>query len=1082
MLWLASLGLAAVTCLSGFAAKSYATANESVDHTLEVVAVADDWLVTLYDAHTGARGYALSGDRASLEPYERAFREEPAIATRLKRLVSDNPSQIKNVAEADRHAKEVMRGARMLVERADAGRRSEAEAWVASGQSMRLMEAFRNDWTRVRREEERLLVERRSDMRARAVLTVVAALVLAGASFSLLWLAWSLQHDRTRTLDRKAREARERLQALSDVAAALSRVRTVAEVAEETVSEGMRVAAADICTLYVANDAATTLELVADRGVAPGVLERIRRLSRADEGPAFRALDSGKPTFVESDDEYRALYPELAEAKIEGRRARAFFSAPLVVEGKPVGLLGMGFYEPRRFSVDDRKLVETLAQQCAEALLRASRLEREDDALRWFTTTLRSIGDAVIATDERGSVTFMNAVAETLTGWHESDARGRPLDEVFAIFSEETRQAVESPVARVLREGTVVGLANHTVLRSRRGIEIPIDDSGAPIRSETGRMLGVVLVFRDVTREKRERARREFLAKAGEALVSSLDYEETLATIARLAVPTIADWCAVEIVEPGAAYTRQAAVAHVDPSKVKFAEEIGKRYPPDPNARSGVPEVIRSGKAELYEEIPVALIEAAAQDADHLRLLRDLRLESGVVVPLRAHGRTHGAMTFVYAESGRRYTREDLEFATDFARRAAMAIENAIAHKEVEERRAEEHRLRADAEVASRAKDEFLAMVSHELRTPLNAILGWTVMLRRRAPTADNDRALAIIERNANSQAKLIADVLDVSRVISGKLTLNLGPTNVNDAITAALETVVPAADAKSIRIAIELSVDLPAITADADRVQQIVWNLLSNAVKFSPKGSTVSLRSYRTGSEVCVDVSDSGEGIRAEALPYIFEAFQQADVSTTRRHGGLGLGLAIVKQLVGAHGGTVRAESEGEGKGATFHVTIPARSAIPAITEVPRAASTQVPANAPSPVRLDGLRVLVVDDEADSLGLVRETLREWGAEVHTAGSAAEALEKFATVRPDVLVSDIGMPGEDGYALLRKIRTLSATHGGRTPAVALTAYARAEDAQRAFAAGYQMHVAKPASPDELLSVVANLGGRSLATS
>jgi signal transduction histidine kinase/CheY-like chemotaxis protein len=616
------------------------------------------------------------------------------------------------------------------------------------------------------------------------------------------------------------------------------------------------------------------------------------------------------------------------------------------------------------------------------------------------------------------------------------------------------------------------------VLRSKRGLEIPIDDSGAPIRNERGEIIGVVLVFRDVTREKGERARREFLAKAGDALVSSLDYGTTLATIARLAVPAIADWCAVEILDPGATASRQAVVAHVDPSKVRFAEELGRRYPPDPKATTGVPQVIRSGKPELYPEIPAALLEAAAQDEEHLKLIRELRLESGMVVPLKAHGRIHGAMTFVYAESGRRYSEDDLAFAQDFARRAAMAIDNALALREVEASRSKEQRLRSDAEIASRAKDEFLAMVSHELRTPLNAILGWAVMLRRRSPSAESDRALAIIERNAQAQAKLIEDVLDVSRIISGKLTLSLSPTNIADAITAAMETVAPAAEAKHITIAAELATDVPPITADADRVQQVVWNLLSNAVKFSPKGGTVSLRAYRNGSEVCIEVKDTGEGIRPDALPYIFEAFQQADVSTTRRHGGLGLGLAIVKQLVQAHGGTVRAESEGDGKGALFLVVIPARSAVPAITDAPRAPSIDAVTNPLPAPRLDGLKVLVVDDEADALGLVREALRDGGAEVHTASSASEAMMKFESVRPDVLVSDIGMPGEDGYSLVRRVRALPPAAGGRTPAVALTAYARVEDAQRAFAAGYQMHVAKPAPPEKLLNVVANLGGRS----
>jgi signal transduction histidine kinase len=453
-----------------------------------------------------------------------------------------------------------------------------------------------------------------------------------------------------------------------------------------------------------------------------------------------------------------------------------------------------------------------------------------------------------------------------------------------------------------------------------------------------------------------------------------------------------------------------------------------------------------------------------------------------MVVPLLAGGRVHGAMTFVHAESKRRYDQEDLAFAEDFARRAAMAIENSLALRAQEEGREKERRLRSDAEVASRAKDEFLAMVSHELRTPLNAILGWAVILRRRDPNAETDRALAVIERNAQSQAKLIEDVLDVSRIISGKLSLSLGSTSFGDAVTAALDTVSPSAQAKDISISVDIATDLPPITADADRIQQIVWNLLSNAVKFTPKGGNIGVRTYREGSEVLVVVRDSGEGIGAEALPFIFELFQQADGSTTRRHGGLGLGLAIVKQLVNAHGGTVRAESAGAGRGATFVVSIPARAAVPAVSKSARTTTPDVPLELLAPPRLDGLRVLVVDDEEDALALVCEALRDCGAEVQSAASVAQALDEFSRRPPDVLVSDIGMPGEDGYSLVRKIRALSAAQGGRTPAVALTAYARAEDAQRAFAAGYQMHVAKPASPEKLLSVVANLGGRSLEPS
>jgi PAS domain S-box-containing protein len=808
--------------------------------------------------------------------------------------------------------------------------------------------------------------------------------------------------------------------------------------------------------------------------VAPAVLEKIRRITETSAGSpgTFATLRSGAAIWAESESDYAGVYPRLAEMKTRERRARAFWSLPLVVEGRPVGLLGMGYYAPRAFTPEDRVFIETFTKQCAQALLRATHLEREDEANRRFATTLRSIGDAVIATDPEGCVTFMNAVAERLTGWPSNEARGRPLSEVFSIFSERTRQVVESPVERVLREGKVVGLANHTILRSRQGVEVPIDDSAAPIRDESGRLSGVVLVFRDVTDEKRQHARREFLSRAGEALVSSLDYRTTLGTVAQFAVPELADWCAVNILEAGARVSEQVAVAHVDPGKVKFARELGERYPPDPNATTGVPQVIRSGKSELYAEIPLPLLEAGAQDAEHLRIIRDLHLESAMVVPLRGHARTLGSMTFVYADSGRRYTEADLAFAEDFARRAVMAIENAMAMKSLEEAQAKERALRREAEVANRGKDEFLATVSHELRTPLNAILGWTMTLRTRNLPPEIDRPLAIIERNAHAQTKLVEDVLDVSRIVSGKLALNLGPTDVSEAVEAAIETVAPAAEAKGISVSHDVAAGPLMITADAQRLQQVIWNLLTNAVKFTPKGGTVSARAFNVGSDICVRVSDTGEGIRPEVLPLVFEPFQQADSSITRRHGGLGLGLAIVKHIVTAHGGTVRAESEGEGKGASFEVRLPARVAATTV-----GSPAGVEGSRPMP-RLDGLRLLVVDDEDDARTLVGTVLGEQGAEIHLAASASEALTLLGQIRPDVVVSDIGMPHMDGYALIRTIRALSPASGGRTPAVALTAYARSEDAQLAFAAGFQMHVTKPIEPAQLATVVANLGGRT----
>jgi PAS domain S-box-containing protein len=1069
----AALGLGAVIVLSALAAASYVSANRWVDHTLEVQKQADEWTIALLESGTAVRGYVVSGQPDLLAPYDAAARRERVEAATVRGLVVDNPVQAQNVEAADHDAQEAMKRFRELVALMNAGRREEALALVATGDGQRTIDTFRVDAQHIRAEEDERLVARRSRVDALALVALVGGLLLVLASIALLVVASTLQTRRAELLDKLEKEARRRLEALAEIASALAAVRTRAQVAEVVVDQGMRIAGADTCTLYMLDEAGLALELIGDRGVAPEVIGKIRRLTETSGNPqTFATLRSGEAMWVETASDYVARFPTIARMKSEGPRAEAFWSMPLIVEGRPVGLVGMGFYGPRQFPVEERAFVETFTKQCAQALLRATHLEREDEARRWFAVTLRSIGDAVIATDPDGRVTFMNAVAERLTGWRDGEARGQNLDEVFCILSEQTRQVAESPVAKVLREGKVVGLANHTVLRSKEGRESPIDDSAAPILDEGGRLFGVVLVFRDVTDEKREQVRREFMARAGEALVSSLDYRTTLSTVAQFAVPELADWCAVEIVEAAGKPPQQVAVAHVDPAKVHFARELGERYPPNPDAHTGAPEVIRTGKSQLYSEIPAALLEAGAQDAEHLRIIRDLKLESAMVVPLKGHVRTLGAMTFVYAESGRRYSEADLAFAEDFARRAAMALENAMAMKEVEDARAREHRLRGEAEIANRAKDEFLATVSHELRTPLNAILGWTLTLRGRNQEPEVDRPLAIIERNARAQTKLIEDVLDVSRIISGKLVLNLGSTSLAEAVEASIETVTPAAAAK--RIAITSRVDDRSLTivADMERLQQVVWNLLTNAVKFTPKDGEVSLQAYREGSDICISVRDTGEGIRPEALPLVFEPFQQADASTTRRHGGLGLGLAIVKHIVTAHGGTIHAESDGEGKGATFVVRLPARSAVPAL-----GARTTPAGVRPSP-RLDGLRILVIDDEEDARMLVAAVLCEQGADVHVAGSAAEALEKLALVRPDVVVSDIGMPLMDGYSLIQKIRALPPALGGRTPAVALTAYARAEDAQRAFAAGYQMHVAKPIEPSYLATVVANLGGRS----
>jgi PAS domain S-box-containing protein len=392
-----------------------------------------------------------------------------------------------------------------------------------------------------------------------------------------------------------------------------------------------------------------------------------------------------------------------------------------------------------------------------------------------------------------------------------------------------------------------------------------------------------------------------------------------------------------------------------------------------------------------------------------------------------------------------------------------------------------EQAARAEADAANHAKDEFLAVLSHELRTPLNAVYGWARMLRAgELREAAEKRALEAIERNANAQVQLIDDLLDVSRIVTGKMRLTVRPVDLRTVVEAALDTVRPAAEAKGIRIQSVLDSRAASITGDPDRLQQVVWNLLMNAVKFTPKGGRIQAHLQRVDSRVEIVVSDTGQGIAPEILPLVFDRFRQGDSSSTRTHTGLGLGLALVKHLVELHGGTVGAHSAGEGRGATFIVTLPL-----SIAEIPAGPTPRLHPTATSTVfgppaaRLDGLRVLVVDDDPDALELVHAILSKAGAAVTTCRSAPEALEIFQQERPDVLVSDIEMPEEDGYSLIRKVRALDAAQGARTPAVALTAYGRKEDRVRTLTSGYSMHVPKPVDPGELTTIIASVAGRTV---
>jgi PAS domain S-box-containing protein len=649
------------------------------------------------------------------------------------------------------------------------------------------------------------------------------------------------------------------------------------------------------------------------------------------------------------------------------------------------------------------------------------RLREETERLK---VTLSSIGDAVIATDDHGRVLLMNPNAEAFTGWKQSEASGRPLSDVFHIVNEFTRQPAENPCERVLREGVVLGLANHTILIARDGSERAIDDSAAPIKDALGHVSGAIFVFRDVTeRRKAEHAKSRLAA----IVHSSQD-----AIISKSLEGRITSWN--EAAERMFGYTA--------------AEAIGQPI------RLLAPE----GRADEMREILNRI--RRGERVEHFETIR--RRKDGAIVPVsltvsplrNERGEVIGASKIARDITDRKRADEDREILLK-AERAA----------------------RTEAERANRMKDEFLSTVSHEIRTPLNAILGWTQILRtKKTGTADLEQGLDVIERNARLQTQIIDDLLDMSRIISGKIRLEIQPVYLPSVIESALATVRPAAAAKGISIATKIATEVGPVMADGGRLQQIVWNLLSNAIKFTPREGSIEIGISKVEANIELTVSDTGQGISAEFLPYVFDRFRQADSTTRRQVGGLGLGLAIVKQLTELHGGTVRAHSAGEGRGATFSVCLPIQDGhAPQTDMVFRDSGATSLQSTPS---LAGLKVLVVDDDQDSRDLVHRVLSDREATVFMAASAAEGMAALQRERPHMLVSDIGMPHEDGYDFIRKVRALPAEVGGQIPAAALTAFARSEDRTRALLAGYHTHIVKPVDPSELVAVVAALAGRT----
>jgi PAS domain S-box-containing protein len=993
--------------------------------------------------------------------------------------------------------------------------------------------------------------------------------------------------------------------------------------------------------------------------------------------------------------ERRALY--------EREGIRSLLVAPLRLRGDVCGTIAFYHRRPHAFT-DVEVRVGTAVANLAAASLSSADLYLEQARLRaeaqtreqWLSVTLASICDAVITTGIRGRVRFLNPAAEALTGWSLAEARGRELEEVLPIINDETRQPLESPCRRVLRDGMIVARANHTVLIARDGREIPIDDSAAPIRDAAGNVAGVVLVFRDVSERKRaqesrrhlaaiiessadaivgksldgiitswnaaaerlcgysadevigrpfsllvppdrsgeiekgiarllrgeqlspyetvrlhkdgssvevsmsyspirdesgrlvgvsaiardiserkraERALQEseeklrlmadtieqlawmatpdghifwynrrwyeytgtspaevegwgwqrvhdaqvlpevierwkaslasgepfsmvfplrgadgrfrpfltrinplrgdagevrlwfgthtdiseqkraekdsrFLADASATLAAIVDYRSTLQKVARLAVPSFADWCTVDMLDSEGTLQR-VAVAHVEASKFELAHELYRRFPPDKDAPRGVWNIIRTRASELVSEISDDLLAASTGDPEHLRVIRELGLRSYMGVPLIARGKVLGVITFIAAESLRRYDAADLVLAEDLAHRAAIAIENA--------------RLYAELKDADRRKDEFLATLAHELRNPLAPIRNSLQVLKM--PVADRqliDHSRQIMERQLGHLVRLVDDLLDVSRVMRGKIELRKERIDLIGIVAHALETAQPTIDSQGHQLELTLPGQPLEVEADAMRLAQVISNLLSNAAKYTPRGGRIWLCAERENGHAVLRVRDNGLGIAPEMLGRVFDLFVQVDNSVARAQGGLGIGLTLVRSLLEMHGGHVTVRSDGLGQGSEFTVRLPlaagsmSKPSSP-LEDLPKSGTKACPR-----------RVLIVDDNVDAAKSLATLLRLGGHQTAVAHDGACALVAAREQRPEIIFLDIGMPGMDGYDVARQLRQEPALDG--TLLVALTGWGQQEDRRRSAEAGFDVHLVKPIDMSALDSV------------
>lgn len=870
---------------------------------------------------------------------------------------------------------------------------------------------------------------------------------------------------------------------------------------------------ADACTVHMLQPDGSIAQVVvefedAERSDLARVIDRqMPPTVDAARGPG-RVIRTGFAE-VSSDVWADGISPDRSEqATVLG--LRSYVCAPISADGVVAGALTFFHtHSGRVFRGDDVPVAEELGRRAGHALEAARRFERERSAreglmrLSALTAALAKPSlpiDAVARITIEGGRRVLGAKSGTFHLYrddgscvlvaHEGDedatARRIALLAATPIISanDSVRRRETSWVEDDAQLGTGPGVVAPLVADDDPLGAVTFGfDSGRRF-DETDRAFVEILALHAshalaranlLERERRYHERVKVLADAGELLSGTLDYDTTLENVARLAVPTLADFCFFDLIEEDGT-TRRLVGSRESASVLTELHYLERSYAFNTSLEPSV-NPLWSRKTGFHPNVDDAWMQRVSPDPTYLALLRKLRLSSLITAPLVSARERLGSLTVCYGDSGRRHTQSDIALVEELARRAAVALKNARLYRLSQEatRRAEE--AARQAEDASRLKDEFLATVSHELRTPLSAILGWATLLRGpRADTAFVGKGLEVIERNARSQQRLIEDILDVSRIVTGKLRIDTGPVDLVALSSDVLESVRPTAYAKDIELVFEASQSPCRLAGDSVRLRQVLWNLLSNAVKFTPSGGKVWLEIDQSGDRIVLRVRDTGRGIERNFLPHVFERFRQADSSTTREHGGLGLGLSIVRHLTEMHGGSVDVKSGGPDAGATFTVTLPVRPFSAPIARTTARDTFEAPPSSPfgpRRERLEGLRVVVVEDEVDSRDLIALLLASEGAVVQTTAAAEQAVDVVREFAPDVVLSDIGMPGHDGYWLAGELRRLFP----HVPAIALTAYSAREDIARAITAGFDHHVAKPVDPEQLVHALTTCGKR-----